>query len=132
MPFDPDLVKERPFDAAAGAVATEALLGTRNPPTALFCANDIQALGALFACQKLGVSVPSDISIVGFDDLPITRVASPPLSTVHVPAHEMGEAVADALLRASDTGQPIKRRDFDATLILRASHARQTTRNAPR
>lgn len=124
LAFDAHLVRQCPFDAAEGAAAAESLLAVPHPPTALFCANDIQALGALFACQRLGVSVPSDLSILGFDDLPIVRVTSPPLSTVHVPAHEMGEAVADALLGAADTGRPIKPRHFDASIVLRASHAR--------
>ena len=130
--FDPGLVCERPFDAAEGAAAAELLMRSPNPPTALFCANDIQALGALFACQKLGLSVPSDVSILGFDDLPIVRVASPPLTTVHVPAHEMGEAVADALLEAADTGRPIRTRLFDAKIMLRESHAPRTTGSSRR
>lgn len=124
--YDPELVCERPFDAAEGAAAAEYLIRAPKPPTALFCANDIQALGALFACQRLGLSVPSDISILGFDDLPIVRVASPPLTTVHVPAHEMGEAVADALMQAAETGRPIKTHMFDAKIILRGSHAPRT------
>lgn len=124
LPFDPTLVREGPFDASEGALAAESLLRMAQPPTALFCANDIQALGALFACQKLGISVPADLSIVGFDDLPIVRVTSPPLTTVHVPAHEMGEAVSRALLHASDTQSPIRPRRFEATLILRESHSR--------
>lgn len=123
LPFDPALIRERPFDASEGALAAEDLLRIERPPTALFCANDIQALGALFACQRLGISVPSDLSIVGFDDLPIVRVTTPPLTTVHVPAHEMGEAVSEALLAAADTKAPIKRRNFEATIVLRASHS---------
>lgn len=125
LPFDPSLIRERPFDAAEGAAAAEELLGIAKPPTALFCANDIQALGALFACQKLGIAVPSELSIVGFDDLPIVRVTTPPLTTVHVPAHEMGEAVAEALLNATETETPIKPRHFEATMVMRASHARR-------
>lgn len=131
LPLDPDLVRECPFDAARGAAAAESLLALPNRPTALFCANDIQAMGALFACQKLGVSVPSELSILGFDDLPVVRVTNPPLSTVHVPAHEMGEAVAEALVRAADTGRPIKTRRFDASVVLRASHAQLTNRFTP-
>lgn len=121
LAFDPALIAERPFDAAEGAAAAEAIMRLAHPPTALFCANDIQALGALFACQRLGISVPADLSIMGFDDLPMIRVAHPPLSTVHVPAHEMGEAAADALVRAVETGRPIRSRSLDATIVLRES-----------
>ena len=92
-------------------------------PTALFCANDIQALGALFACQRLGISVPASLSLMGFDDLPMIRVTNPPLSTVHVPADEMGAAAANALMSAVDTGRPIRSQSLDATIVMRASIA---------
>jgi LacI family transcriptional regulator len=123
LPIDISLIAERSFDAAEGSAAAEEMLRQADPPTALFCANDIQALGALFACQRLGLSVPADLSIMGFDDLPMIRVAYPPLSTVHVPAHEMGEAAADALVNAVETGAPIQSRCLDATIVLRESLA---------
>lgn len=123
IPFDRALVAERPFEVAEGAAAAEMIMGNPQAPTALFCANDIQALGAVFACQKLGLSIPNDVSIIGFDDLPMIRVANPPLSTVHVPAREMGEAAAHALVNASDTQTPIRSQSLDATIILRGSHA---------
>lgn len=121
--FDPALIAERPFEVAEGAAAAEAIMGNPQPPTALFCANDIQALGALFACQRLGFAVPRDVSIIGFDDLPMTRMANPPLATVHVPAQEMGEAAALALVRAVDLGEPIHSRALDAMVVVRDSIA---------
>jgi LacI family transcriptional regulator len=121
--FDRDLVAECPFEVAEGAAAAEAMMRSAQPPTALFCANDIQALGALFACQRLGLSIPDDVSIIGFDDLPMVRIANPPLTTVHVPAHEMGEAAAEALVRAADTQTPIRSQSLDATIVMRGSHA---------
>jgi DNA-binding LacI/PurR family transcriptional regulator len=121
--FDPALIAERPFEVAEGAAAAEAIMGNPHPPTALFCANDIQALGALFACQRLGFAVPRDVSIIGFDDLPMTRMANPPLATVHVPAQEMGEAAARALVRAVDLGEPIHSRALDAMVVVRDSIA---------
>lgn len=121
--FDPALVAERPFEVAEGAAAAEAIMGQARRPTALFCANDIQALGALFACQRLGFVVPRDVSIIGFDDLPMTRMANPPLATVHVPAQEMGEAAAEALVRAADMGESIQSRALDARVIARDSIA---------
>lgn len=123
IPFDRELVAERPFEVAEGAAAAEIMMRMAQPPTALFCANDIQALGAMFACQKLGLSIPGDVSIVGFDDLPMVRIANPPLTTVHVPAHEMGEAAAEALVSAADTQTPICSRSLDATIVMRGSHA---------
>ena len=121
------MVAERPFEVAEGAAAAEAIMRLDRPPTALFCANDIQAMGALFACQRLGFAVPRDVSIIGFDDLPMTSMANPPLSTVHVPAREMGEAAADALVRAVDTDEPIQSRSMDAIVVLRDSIAAPRT-----
>jgi DNA-binding LacI/PurR family transcriptional regulator len=91
------------------------------PPTALFCANDIQALGALFACQRLKIRVPQDLSIIGFDDLPITRVVNPPLSTVHVPARRMGYAAAEALINAARKNLPVRSEIISTELIMRES-----------
>lgn len=121
IPFDPALVAERPFDVAEGAAAAKAMTELAHPPTALFCANDIQALGAMFACQRLGLSVPDDVSIIGFDDLPITRVVNPRLSTVHVPAQAMGEAAADALVAAVERGEAISSIHLEAAVRLRES-----------
>lgn len=121
---DPSLIAECPFEVAEGSAAAETMLSLANPPTALFCANDIQALGAVFACQRLGVVVPDDVSIIGFDDLPMTRLVNPPLSSVHVPAREMGEAAADALIAAVDNNKPIQSLEIEARLIMRASTRR--------
>lgn len=108
--FDPKLVQEREFEVEEGGMAAEALMSLQQRPTALFCANDILALGALFACQRLGLEVPRDISIVGFDDLPMSRAANPSLTTIHVPAKEMGEEAALRIVRnvaASDKIEPL-------------------------
>lgn len=123
IPVDANLIAERPFEVAEGSAAAETMLKRANRPTALFCANDIQALGAVFACQRLGITVPDDVSIIGFDDLPMTRFINPPLSSVHVPAREMGEAAADALVAAADDDKPIPSLDIEAKLIMRASTA---------
>lgn len=124
IPFDENLVSEQPFEIEIAAEAATRMVTQANPPTALFCANDIQALGALFACQRMNIRVPKDISIIGFDDLPIVRVVTPPLSSVHVPAKRMGHAAADALIEAAREGIPIKSQIIDTELIMRASTCR--------
>ncbi len=121
--FDEALVSQQPFEIEAGAEAATRLISNRRPPTALFCANDIQALGALFACQRMKIRVPEDVSIIGFDDLPIVRTANPALSSVHVPARQMGNAAADALIAAAAHGTPIKSQIIPTELIMRASTA---------
>jgi LacI family transcriptional regulator len=119
--FRSQLVAERPFEVAEGASAAEAMMRLENRPTALFCANDIQALGAMFACQRLSLRIPDDVSIVGFDDLPLSRCVNPALSTVHVPAKEMGETAAGALIAAVEDGQPIASVRIEASVIIRGS-----------
>lgn len=121
--FDPEIVAERPFDIEAATEAAARMVSMANPPTAIFCANDIQAIGTLFACQRLKIRVPEDLSIIGFDDLPITRVVNPPLSTVHVPAHRMGNAAADALIGASRKQIPVLSQTIQTELIMRGSAA---------
>jgi len=119
--FDPELVSEQPFEIEVSAEAATRLVTRKEAPTALFCANDIQALGALFACQRLNIRVPEDISILGFDDLPITRVVNPPLSSVHVPAKRMGHAAADALIAAARNSTPVASQTIGTELMMRGS-----------
>jgi LacI family transcriptional regulator len=121
IPFDASLIFERPFEAAEGQNAMEEMVAGPNPPTAVFCANDILAMGALFACQRRGIRVPDDLSIIGFDDLPIAATTYPALSTVHVPAIEMGQMVAEALVRTMDDGAIISSEAVPTRLVVRES-----------
>lgn len=118
---DPSLIAERPFEAVEGARVIEAWAARGSMPTAVFCANDILALGALFAAQRLGLRAPRDLSIVGFDDLPIASVTSPALTTVHVPAVRMGVAAAEALVAQMDEGEAIRSLTLPAELAIRES-----------
>ncbi len=67
-------------------------------PTAIICGNDVLAFGCLTECNKLGISVPEQVSITGFDDLPLCEHLSPSLTTIHVPSQMMGERAADFIL----------------------------------
>ena len=87
----------------AGAVrATGQLLDHGMRPTAVFCANDEMAIGALHAIKSAGLAVPRDISLVGFDDIRYAEVMDPPLTTVAQPAEEIGERVMYRLCREID------------------------------
>ncbi|MGB3273523.1 MAG: substrate-binding domain-containing protein [Xanthobacteraceae bacterium] len=119
--FDPTLVAEIPFEIEIAVETATRLILNSNSPTALFCANDIQAMGALFACQRHNIRVPDDISIVGFDDLPSTRVVNPPLSSVHVPAKQMGEEAAKAIIAATRQNTPVRSQILPTELIMRGS-----------
>lgn len=86
------------FLETTGYEAARRLAALDPRPTALFCANDMTALGALSALREAGLRVPEDVAVAGFDDIPIARYANPPLSTVHVNISELGTKAADALL----------------------------------
>jgi LacI family transcriptional regulator len=87
---------------AGGRDAMRALLALRHRPTAVFCANDLMALGALKACHAARVAVPDQMSIVGCDDIEMAALVTPELTTVAVPARELGARAARLLLRQMD------------------------------
>jgi LacI family transcriptional regulator len=104
-----DLPAELCVDGAytyeSGVAAGQQLL-SRNPrPTAIFASNDEMAAGVYEVARKMGLAIPGDLSVVGFDDTPVSRRLWPPLTTVRWPILEMGQAAAEKLLRAS-TGAP--------------------------
>jgi LacI family transcriptional regulator len=118
---DPALIFERSFEFVDGRSAMHAMLTSKSPPTAVFCANDIQAIGALYECQEAGVRVPQDVSVVGFDDLPIGQYVWPQLTTIRVPAAEMGSRAARALIAAVETGNPVSGCELPTDLIVRGT-----------
>jgi LacI family transcriptional regulator len=97
-----ELVVEGDFDYASGYRAGTKLLGLKEPPTAVFAASDQMAMGVYEAVRKAGGRVPDDVSVVGFDDLPEARWASPPLTTVHQPLTQMGRMAVRMALRLID------------------------------
>ncbi len=92
-------LRRAPGTASGGHDAMRLLLTRRSRPSAVFCANDLCALGALKACAAAGVSVPRDLSIIGCDDIEMARLVTPELTTVAVPARELGARAARMLLR---------------------------------
>ncbi len=82
----------------SGAQATSELLSEKNRPTAIICLADVQALGVYEECARAGLSVPRDVSVVGFDDVHFSAFMSPPLTTLRQPGFEKGEAAARALV----------------------------------
>lgn len=103
---DPALVHEGAFGRAFGYTRMQELLATDLDFSAVFAANDVVAAGALQALEEAGISVPDDVSLVGYDDIPLANELRPRLTTVHVPLEDMGrEAVRLALAdSAHDTG----------------------------
>ena len=82
-----------------GLLAVDRLLESRQRFTAIFAANDQMACGAALGLYRRSLRVPEDVSLVGFDDLPTSLYAIPPMSTVHQPAYEMGRLAASAMLQ---------------------------------
>ena len=102
VPVHEDFIQDGHMTLDGGIAATNFLLGKARRPTALFCANDEMALGALHAIARAGYRVPDDISVMGFDDSRYAAVANPPLSTIAQPAREIGERVAERMLAELD------------------------------
>jgi DNA-binding LacI/PurR family transcriptional regulator len=94
---------------AAGRAALGELLERGVAFDAIFGASDVAAIGAMHALQAMGRSVPEEVAIVGFDDIPAASLSSPPLTTVTQDAHQVGEAIIDAILEAIERGTSTNR-----------------------
>ena len=124
IPFDPVLVRAGDWQVAAGYEHALSLLDLPQRPTALFCANDLMAIGALDAARERKLTVPRDLSIVGYDDQDIARYTHPPLTTVLLPNYEMGRWAADSLIaqtRANLASKPVIK--MECPLVARDSVA---------
>ncbi|SBT42539.1 LacI family DNA-binding transcriptional regulator [Micromonospora narathiwatensis] len=123
-PLDERLVQAGDFYHASGFAAGSALLGLDDPPTAIFAASDQMAFGVYEAVRRRGLRVADDVSVVGFDDLPEARWASPPLTTVRQPLVEMGRLAARTVLRLGQ-GEEIEapRVELATELVVRDSSA---------
>jgi LacI family transcriptional regulator len=98
IPFDPDLVREGNWQLSSGYEATLSLMTLKRPPTAIFCSNDRMALGCYEALKQLGKGIPTDVSVVGFDDEEIASHVMPKLTTLRFPRLEMGVWAAERAL----------------------------------
>lgn len=98
LPVDQALIRHGNWGIESGSQAAEELLALEDRPTAIFAANDIMALGAIYAIQKAGLEVPRHVAIVGYDDRDFAAWIRPALTTVRMPSYEMGQAAARLLL----------------------------------
>jgi len=123
LPVLDDLVAAGDYTHTGGFLAMKELLGRKDRPTAVACANDLSALGALEAAKQMGCSIPQDLSIIGFDDIDEAALASPPLTTVRLSPRHIGKVAAETLIeRMKGRTQPI-RVLIDGTLVIRQSTA---------
>jgi LacI family transcriptional regulator len=96
--FDPDLVRPGNWEPPTGYEHTSALMDLADPPTAIFVANDMMAVGCYDALKERGLRIPGDVSVVGYDDREIAQHMRPPLTTLVLPHYEMGIQAAEALI----------------------------------
>ena len=127
LPIDPQWVRYGDFHVEGGRDNALDLLALPDRPTAIFAGSDLQALGALEAARSLGLSVPEDVSIVGYDDIPLCRWVSPRLTTVHQPLRQMGVEAAKLVLSVGTdrpaVGGTTPRMDLATSLVVRDSTA---------
>lgn len=124
IPYNSDLIFESEYTLVDGKEAMQRLLSLPDPPTAVFAASDVLAMGALTAIKEEGLRVPQDISIAGFDDLDFAAYLDPPLTTVRIPAFEMGQLAVKTLFEMinGDMNQ-VRQYCLDTDLIIRQSCA---------
>lgn len=96
----PTLVTEQAFNLEGGRLGLRKLMASRKKPTAIFCGNDLLAVGALLEAQRMGLHVPSDLSICGIDNLEIAEAINPGLTTVSLPTQDLGRLAAKSMLSA--------------------------------
>ena len=128
-----DVLADAGLDAAAlpvietgnrldgGAEAFARLMQADPPPTAILCGNDVLAIGAMARAREMGMLIPGDISITGFDDLEIARFTFPPLTTVRAPHQEMGREAAKMLVRMVGGETPDQPAPLETTVLLRGT-----------
>ncbi|MFI7403835.1 LacI family DNA-binding transcriptional regulator [Streptomyces sp. NPDC049541] len=124
LPVDPEIVVHAGLTRDDGYEAAHPLLALPERPTAIFAANDLQALGVYQAAREAGLRIPDDLSVVGFDDLPVVAWVDPPLTTVHQPLTEMAMAATELALTLGRGEQaPQAGLEIATTLRVRGSTA---------
>jgi len=123
--FDETLMRNGDWLPLAGYHHALDLLALPDRPSAIFCGNDLMAIGALEAASELGQRVPEDVSIMGYDDQELARYTHPPLSTLVLPNYEMGQRAAQALLDITVQAKTLRPMTFkiDGPLVPRGSTA---------
>lgn len=122
LDYHVDFVAYGDLQREGGFAQANALLDTHPEITAIVASNDLMALGAMHAAQARGLEVGIDLSVAGFDDIPVAEYAHPPLTTVHQPIYEIGRRLAD-LLSSIVNGEPPEQTQMllSSTLVVRAS-----------
>jgi DNA-binding LacI/PurR family transcriptional regulator len=131
IPVDDALIVPGDGSIMGGIQAVERLLDLGNPPTAIFCFNDMTAIGVIHALHQCGYDIPNDFSVIGFDDLEIAAYYHPPLTTIHQPIYNLGHRSATMLFELIQGQEHIQSETLKPALVIRGSTARARIR-APR
>jgi LacI family transcriptional regulator len=123
--FDERLVRNGDWLPLRGYEAALELLSMDDPPTAIFCGNDLMAIGVMEAAAEKGLAVPEQLSVMGYDDQELARYTHPPLSTLVLPNYEMGQKAAELLIDMAVHGKAMKpmTMKIDGPLVVRSSTA---------
>ncbi|WP_395639959.1 LacI family DNA-binding transcriptional regulator [Pseudolysinimonas sp.] len=124
LPIDPDWIRFGDFHTSGGRLHGQDLLDRDDRPTAIFAGSDLQALGVLEAMRQLGLRAPDDVSIVGYDDIPLATWVSPRLTTIHQPLRRMAEEATRLVIRMREgRSTEVTRLDLATDLVVRESTA---------
>lgn len=118
------IVVEGAFNEQAGAAAAAQLMELHVPPTAIFAGNDLAAIGVLTKLQELGVSVPEDVSVVGYDDTILAGIGPISLTTVHQPRRQLGRIAIDLLVERISGRREARHEQLEPRLVMRSSTGR--------
>lgn len=122
LPIRAEYIRAGNYRISGGESCMEELLGLKDPPTAVMSANDLTAIGALRTLRRRGLSVPEDFSIVGFDDIDLSDIIHPPLTTLRLSRQELAQAFYDALsLFGKDPHVPGNQLSVSTSLVIRNS-----------
>ena len=123
---EPDLIQEGLFTFDSGKEAATRLLGMDRPPSAIFACNDLMAYGVMAKAHEMGVRIPQEISVTGFDDIATASIVWPPLTTMRQPMADMAAAAAEIIIAGAGKAQgeaAVPPRRFDCELVVRGSTA---------
>lgn len=123
LPGSREIVVRGDFSEESGYRAGQQLLALKTRPAAIFASNDMMAIGCLFALNEAGLQVPRDIALAGFDDIPIARFVTPPLTTVRVRIADLGERALERLALIIDSAEPVRNsmQTINPELVIRNS-----------
>ena len=122
LSISPDHITNTYFSIGKGRSCFRKIMSAQKRPTALVCMNDHLAIGAIFEAASMGIRIPRDLSIVGFDDIELAALVDPPLTTMRTPDWEMGEITAECVVDTLQSrGPPVYRREVEPEFVLRRS-----------